>query len=229
MEGCSSAVPACRSFAAGERLTPAPWSGFGCSAQCVPNCALDEFHAGTYRLVVSDCHDSSKHYESPPFEMVASAQMLARLRASANIREATVFRLETSAIKLQDSRPPLYVAANRVIPETVRALDPALIAELASWLSSADSFVSLNLFKRCSRRELLGFILTSDTPRGRNTTEVSVDLLCDSLVLGTTDGRGVTWTESFFDPSYARILAIAQRALPLDQALAALPPVQANF
>jgi len=224
VETCASSVPDCRSLSAGESLTLAPWSGATCSAQCQPACASETFHPGRHRLVAHECENPARRYESPPFEMVASVRSLARLRAAAGLESARIFRLDPlHPVDSAASHPPAYVASLRVLSETLRPLTPELVKDFANWLRREEAFIPYQLFKRCLQRRWVGLLLENRSPAAaQSTTEVAIDINCNSLMLVTTDGRGRGWTESQFEPSRSEVVAFLRRALPDDQELQGL-------
>jgi len=71
-ETCENApAPACVTLSPGESLTPAPWTGYSCSAQCDETCRANVYHGpGGFRLYVQSFDGEQKFY-GPSFELEA--------------------------------------------------------------------------------------------------------------------------------------------------------------
>jgi hypothetical protein len=152
--------------------------------------------------------------------MVATAARLGRLRAAADVRRATIARIdETARVTIKPERRPGFIGDLKIIADSERPLDVALINELTNWLKSSDGFKD-NVTRRCLSQHKVGFVLTSEALHSSaKVGELVLDFTCNGLMIGLEDGRGRVFTNSHFDSSRAQILSIVQRALPDDREL----------
>jgi hypothetical protein len=81
MESCASPAPEeCIELGQGKILTPAPWTGFTCSVQCITKCKKNAYLGpGVFRFVLSACDKSGKFY-GDPFTLPASPEATAGKR-----------------------------------------------------------------------------------------------------------------------------------------------------
>ncbi len=64
-------APPCIALAAGETLTPPPWTGMSCASQCNLLCHFNApVTPGNFRFVVRSC-DGKQRFEGPTFTMTA--------------------------------------------------------------------------------------------------------------------------------------------------------------
>jgi hypothetical protein len=222
VDSCASAPPPCRTLSAGQQLVIVPWSGSTCSAQCTAPCAADEYHAGTHRLVIQDCKDPNRRYEGSPFEMPASAAMLARWRTASEAQRARIFRLDPRSVAGADRFTRDQVACFRVEGGSEQPVAAEVLADLVKWLRSSSGFND-EVVRRCAREHMVGLVLEGPAmPWSTGATYIAADFACNSLGVFRFEGRGTVETWSYFDASRSELLALVQRAMPRDQELAKL-------
>jgi hypothetical protein len=230
LESCSTTPSKCRTLGAGEQLNLAPWTGSSCSSQCAPACDTDRFHPGVHRLVLHGCDTPSRRYEGPPFDMAATARELWRWRAAAAIQRGRVFRLEPTVFDDNNQGPPKYIAGFGALKDSEQPLSPALIDELAAWLRARDGFLQYEAQKRCKQGHLVGLLLeVAAAQADARLVEISLNLACNVMFVRMADGRGRVTQASNFDPSWATVVSLVQRALPMDTELRTLHESPSNL
>ena len=176
------------------------------------------------------CNASDPSYDSEPFEMPASARELWRWRASEGVQSGQVFRLEPLVDDKLNEGPPNYISGFGVSKDSGQPLSSGLLVEIAAWLRSKDGFVSYEVHERCMQGHLVGLLLALATPRAEpRTAEIALNLACNSAFITVSDARGRVTLVSHFDPSWATVVSIARRALPLDAELAGLHESPSNL
>ena len=218
-ETCSAVPsPPCRSLSAGETLVPVPWTGDDCGAQCGQPCEPEEhYQSGPHRLVVTACAAPHERFEGAAFEMPATSQALARLRAASDVEQVRAVRLDSRNFRFTPGViEPGRIGGLKEISGTTQELSPELTVELLQWLRAETGFND-HVQGRCVAGLSVGFVLTHKPVAGtRQRTELSVDADCRSLGI-YRNGEDISGTH--FDPSRERFFDIFRRVFPNDQRL----------
>jgi hypothetical protein len=174
-------------------------------------------------LVVTACDDVKRRYEGVPFEIPATATMLARQRVASNVVGAAIARLDPRRAKgTDDAGSATSHAGFAIAPGTGQAIEVDGRSELVKWLRNDASFRNgaADTKRACAHQPVVAFSLTrSPAPSKETTAEIILEFGCNRMTLVNEQaGRRLT-TVSFFDPSRSVIAAIASRSLPADQEL----------
>lgn len=112
------------------------------------------------------------------------------------------------------------IAGVPVIAGTEVALSGADAKMLADWLKSPG--FEDDVLRRCRRGQSFGFRITRRAPGAEpETSEVAIDLGCNSIGLLNQEGAVERRSDAFFDRSRAELLSLLRRVHP--QSASSLP------
>ena len=217
-------------------LLPVPWKGYSCSSQCNGNCDKNIWEGpGTFRVVVLPCAGDAKSTEilGPPFALPShdvTGPAFERWKLTTDVASASAIRLDGPAAAWSATTPAKSGSLAGFVerPDTLRPLDPPVLASLIALLRDPKGFDDATA-KRCAMKNLVGFRVTRDLattgtkPRPED-VEIAIDFNCHKLfaVRGGDAGRARTVLATHFDPSSAGFVSLAKKALPGDKDLTAI-------
>lgn len=228
--------PRCIDVLPGQPYVALSWNG----ADCRPCCYSDTpapLVPGIYRLAPRACGGDSGRWEGPTFEVPESRLVfqsgplvppsnfvLERLRAAANLEEASVFKLEAPGPR--DVEPstfdPAMIIGRPIVSGSEARLSPELVARLRAWLDNPTGFNN-TFIRRCETGDRYGFRLTRNVPHvGREVTELAIELRCSWLTIANQEGTLRPEVYTYFDESRAEFVALLRQAM-LPSFRAAMP------